>query len=64
MFIVLPLTLVGTVLGRNLAGAPEFPCHVNTAPRKIPDKDCWFLQYATFGILGGVLPFISMSVEM
>ena len=26
LFVILPLTLVGTVLGRNLAGTPDYPC--------------------------------------
>ena len=26
IFVILPLTLVGTVLGRNLAGNPDYPC--------------------------------------
>ena len=26
LFVILPLTLVGTVLGRNLAGNPDYPC--------------------------------------
>ena len=38
IFVILPLTLVGTVLGRNLNGAPNVPCRVNTVPRPIPEK--------------------------
>lgn len=38
IFVILPLTLVGTVLGRNLYGAPNVPCRVNTVPRPIPEK--------------------------
>lgn len=38
LFIILPLTLVGTVLGRNINGVAEFPCRVNAVPRPIPDK--------------------------
>ena len=26
IFVILPLTLFGTVLGRNLAGNPDYPC--------------------------------------
>ena len=26
IFVILPLTLVGTVLGRTLAGTPDYPC--------------------------------------
>ncbi|KAK4322637.1 hypothetical protein Pmani_006614 [Petrolisthes manimaculis] len=38
-FVILPLTLAGTVLGRNLAGQPSYPCHVNAVPRPIPEKN-------------------------
>ena len=30
LFVILPLTLVGTVLGRNLAGNPDYPCRYKT----------------------------------
>lgn len=29
IFVILPLTLVGTVVGRNLDGQSDFPCRVN-----------------------------------
>jgi transmembrane 9 superfamily protein 3 len=38
LFIILPLTMVGTVLGRNLAGQPNYPCRINAVPRPIPEK--------------------------
>ena len=37
-FIILPLNLVGTILGRNLAGHADAPCRVNAVPRPIPEK--------------------------
>ncbi|KAK5908266.1 hypothetical protein CgunFtcFv8_016340 [Champsocephalus gunnari] len=39
-FVILPLNLVGTILGRNLSGQPNFPCRVNAVPRPIPEKKC------------------------
>ena len=32
IFVILPLTLVGTVLGRNLAGNPDYPCRYDCHP--------------------------------
>ena len=29
LFVILPLTLVGTVLGRNLAGQPDYPSNIS-----------------------------------
>ncbi|XP_071455609.1 transmembrane 9 superfamily member 3 [Hetaerina americana] len=63
LFVILPLTLVGTVLGRNLAGQPDFPCRVNAVPRPIPEKK-WFMEPAVIVVLGGVLPFGSIFIEM
>lgn len=40
-FVILPLNLVGTILGRNLSGQPNFPCRVNAVPRPIPEKK-WY----------------------
>ena len=38
LFVILPLNLIGTVVGRNWAGHPNFPCRVNAVPRPIPEK--------------------------
>ncbi|XP_048762082.2 uncharacterized protein LOC125670761 [Ostrea edulis] len=63
IFVILPLTLVGTVLGRNLAGQPNYPCRVNAVPRPIPEKK-WFMEPAVIIVLGGILPFGSIFIEM
>lgn len=63
VFVILPLNLVGTVLGRNLSGQPNFPCRVNAVPRPIPEKK-WFMEPGVIAILGGLLPFGSIFIEM
>ncbi|KAK2162514.1 hypothetical protein LSH36_97g06008 [Paralvinella palmiformis] len=63
LFVILPLTLVGTVLGRNMAGQPNYPCRINAVPRPIPEKK-WFMEPAVIVVLGGVLPFGSIFIEM
>ncbi|XP_059489038.1 transmembrane 9 superfamily member 3 [Neocloeon triangulifer] len=63
LFVILPLTLVGTVLGRNLAGQPDYPCRINAVPRPIPEKK-WFMEPAVIICLGGILPFGSIFIEM
>jgi len=63
IFVILPLNLVGTVLGRNLAGNPDFPCRVNAVPRPIPEKK-WFMEPLVIILLGGILPFGSIFIEM
>jgi len=63
IFVILPLTLVGTVLGRNLAGVPDYPCRINAVPRPIPEKK-WFMEPLVIIPLGGILPFGSIFIEM
>jgi len=63
LFVILPLNLVGTVLGRNLAGSPDHPCRINAVPRPIPEKK-WFMEPWVIVALGGILPFGSIFIEM
>jgi len=63
LFIILPLTLVGTLLGRNLNGQANYPCRVSSVPRPIPEKK-WFMEPSIIVCLGGVLPFGSIFIEM
>ena len=62
-FVILPLTLVGNVLGRNLSGQPNYPCRVNAVPRPIPEKK-WFMEPLVIILLEGILPFGSIFIEM
>lgn len=62
-FVILPLTLVGTVLGRNIYGQPNHPCRIHAVPRPIPEKK-WFMEPGMIVLLGGVLPFGSIFIEM
>lgn len=63
LFVILPLTLVGTVLGRNISGQANYPCRINAVPRPIPEKK-WFMEPAIITLLGGILPFGSIFIEM
>jgi transmembrane 9 superfamily protein 3 len=63
LFVILPLNLVGTILGRNISGTPDNPCRVNTVPRPIPEKK-WFMEPWAIVMLGGVLPFGSIFIEV
>ena len=47
IFVILPLNLVGTVLGRNLAGQPNYPCRINAVPRPIPEKK-WYESISSY----------------
>jgi hypothetical protein len=63
VFLSVPLCVLGTILGRNWSGAPDFPCRVNAIPRLIPDKR-WYARPPVLICLGGVLPFGSIFIEM
>ncbi|KAJ1556529.1 Transmembrane 9 super member 3, partial [Nowakowskiella sp. JEL0078] len=43
LLLVFPLTLLGTIVGRNWASEASFPCRVNPIPRPIPDKP-WYAE--------------------
>ena len=67
----LPLTVVGTMLGRNwngdtselltntqptCAGTPNLPCRISGIPGYLPKKK-WFLEWKVMIPAGGILPF-------
>ncbi|KAK4800721.1 hypothetical protein SAY86_021208 [Trapa natans] len=62
-FISLPLALLGTVVGRNWSGVPDNPCRAKSIPRPIPEKK-WYLTPSIISIMGGLLPFGSIFIEM
>ncbi|XP_073150086.1 transmembrane 9 superfamily member 1-like isoform X2 [Henckelia pumila] len=62
-FVSFPLALLGSVVGRNWSGAPNNPCRIKTIPRPIPEKN-WYLKPSVVSIVGGLLPFGSVSIEM
>lgn len=62
-FVSFPLALLGTVVGRNWSGTPNNPCRVKTIPRPIPEKK-WYLKPSVIAIMGGLLPFGSIFIEM
>jgi transmembrane 9 superfamily protein 3 len=62
-FMSFPMVLVGTLLGKNMCGAPDFPFSAKQVPRHIPDKK-WYMEPIVMIHLGGVLPFGSIFIEM
>uniref|UniRef100_A0A5K3FS53 Transmembrane 9 superfamily member n=1 Tax=Mesocestoides corti TaxID=53468 RepID=A0A5K3FS53_MESCO len=65
VFVILPLNLIGTVIGRNVgrAGSAANPCRVNPVPRPIPPAK-WFTKPLVISLIGGILPFGSIFIEM
>ena len=63
LLISVPLTFAGTIIGRNINGDPNFPTRLSQVPRQIPDMP-WFGQRWVYILLGGLLPFGSIFIEM
>ena len=59
----LPLTIFGTIIGRNWGSKTSAPCRVSPIPGYLPVKK-WFLEPHVVIPLGGILPFGSIFIEM
>jgi transmembrane 9 superfamily protein 3 len=62
-FVSVPLTVVGTILGRHLTEKYEPPCRVNAIPRPIP-TGIWYTRPVFVILAAGILPFGSIFIEM
>jgi len=63
LFLGLPLTVVGGILGKNLAPAFDPPCRTKNIPREIPQLP-WHRSLIAHLIVGGFIPFSAISVEL
>ncbi|KAI8881538.1 hypothetical protein K501DRAFT_222737 [Backusella circina FSU 941] len=63
LFLCFPLTLLGSIVGRNWKNQLDFPCRVNPIPRPIPEK-VWYAEPLMIAAMGGILPFGSIFIEM
>ena len=66
VFISVPLTVLGTLIGRHRPSTSKenFPCRVNSIPRPIPDDVPWHGQPMYLIPLSGLLPFGSIFIEL
>ncbi|KAI3384256.1 hypothetical protein SNEBB_002282 [Seison nebaliae] len=63
LFVILPLTLIGTIMGRAILGHCQLPCRINALPRALPSSS-FFLSQTFMMLAGGLLPFGSIFIEM
>jgi len=63
LLISFPITIGGTIVGRNMGGKPDFPCRIHPMPKPIPSKRPYQELWVHI-LLGGVLPFGSIFIEM
>jgi transmembrane 9 superfamily protein 3 len=71
VFVSVPLTIVGTLLGRHAGSAKtgagpldHFPCRVNAIPRPIPEDVPWYGRPSGLIPLAGLLSFGSIFIEL
>jgi len=60
--ISVPLVFLGSYFGYRRKGV-EFPVRVNQIPRQVPEQ-VWYMQPAFSIIVGGVLPFGAVFIEL
>jgi len=58
-----PLTVLGGILGKNMAGGFDAPCRTKNIAREIPPSP-WYRSMAVHMAIGGFLPFSAISVEL
>ena len=58
-----PLSILGSICGRNVSGDFDAPCRVHKVPRQVPEVP--FYRGALVHVLiGGFLPFSAIYIEM
>jgi transmembrane 9 superfamily protein 1 len=60
---VAPLSVLGTVIGRNTSGDFEAPCRVHKVPRQVPAMP-FYRSSLVHVLVGGFLPFSAVYIEM
>lgn len=63
LFVAVPLHVEGTILGRSYLSDPKYPYQVSMVRQPILRQKRWFQQPVYLVVLGGLLPFCSISVE-
>lgn len=64
LFIHTPLFVLGNIYGRNNWHTATIPIKINPISQPIIRQKKWYNQPRNLIILGGVLPFVSISVEV
>jgi len=62
-FVGFPLTVVGGIAGRRIAGTFEAPCRTKNFPREIPPIK-WYRRLPFQMLMAGFLPFSAIYIEL
>jgi transmembrane 9 superfamily protein 3 len=63
LFVALPLSVAGTLVGRHWMVKSDLPCRVNSIPRPVPSP-AWYAHPQFIVPVAGILPFGSIFIEM
>lgn len=63
LFVGIPITLLGSIVGRRTASDFVAPCRTKLTPREIPEAP-WFRRLPARMLVAGFLPFSSIFVEL
>jgi hypothetical protein len=65
LLVSFPLTLIGSIAGRNTASNDlDAPCRVNKVARQIPDPSSIFMNPSLHLLVAGFLPFSAIYIEL
>lgn len=64
LFVHLPLTVVGAVVGRNMTDEYKPPCRTNKVPREVPGYSEWYKHPIAQIFISGFLPFSAIYIEL
>lgn len=62
-FVCLPCQVIGTIIGRSVAGNPHYPCRISALPSPIPPA-AFYAKPRFICTISGLLPFGSIFIEI
>lgn len=64
MFVHFPLTVVGSIVGRNITDEFRPPSRTSKVPREIPVVNAWYKHPIAQLFMAGFLPFSAIYIEL
>jgi len=64
VFVHFPLTVVGSIVGRNVTEEFKPPSRTNKVPREVPKVSSWYRQPIAQLFMAGFLPFSAIYIEL
>jgi hypothetical protein len=64
LFVHFPLTVVGSIVGRNITSDFVPPCRTNKVPREVPQLLVWYRSPLAQLFMAGFLPFSAIYIEL